>query len=478
MKRIKIACVVIFALVGVSGLFTGKGVVPTVSSLAAGPPAGFTGAPDENDCTACHLGPAPNGQFAILDAPANYVPGQTYQISVRHTNSDQTRRRWGFEMTALAGQTPAGTFSNLATSTQVITENGRSYAEHTQMGTFANQAGGAQWTVNWTAPPNALGTITFYAAGNQANNDGTNDGDQLYTTSATSQGPTPTPTPVGKTQFDFDGDRKTDLAIFRPNGAVSEWWWLRSSDGGNAALQFGASTDRIVPVDYTGDGKTDVAFWRPSTGQWFVLRSEDFSFFAFPFGATGDVPVPADFDGDNKADAAVFRESSLTWFINKSTGGTDIIGFGAAGDKPVVTDYDGDAKADIAIYRPNGPFGAEWWVRRSTNGVVFATQFGQPTDKAVPGDYTGDGKADIAFWTPSSGNWFVLRSEDFSYFAFPFGAATDIPVPGDYDGDGKLDAAVFRPSNSTWFANRSGGGTLIQQFGITGDIPVPNAFVR
>ena len=281
-----------------------------------------------------------------------------------------------------------------------------------------------------------------------------------------------------RTPFDLDGDGKTDLSIFRPLGAVSEWWWLRSSDGGNAALQFGASTDKLVPVDYTGDGKTDVAFWRPSTGFWFVLRSEDFSFFAFPFGATGDVPVPADFDGDNKADAAVFRESSLTWFINKSTGGTDIIGFGAAGDKPVVTDYDGDGKADIAIYRPNGPNGAEWWVRRSSNGVVFATQFGQPTDKAVPGDYTGDGKADIAFWTPSSGNWFVLRSEDFSYFAFPFGAATDIPVPGDYDGDGKLDAAVFRPSNSTWFANKSGGGTLIQQFGITGDVPVPNAFVR
>ena len=281
-----------------------------------------------------------------------------------------------------------------------------------------------------------------------------------------------------RTAFDFDGDSRTDLSIFRPLGAASEWWWLKSGTGGNAALQFGSSTDKLVPVDYTGDGKTDVAFWRPSTGQWFVLRSEDFSFFAFPFGATGDVPVPADYDGDNKADAAVFRESTLTWFISKSTGGTDIIGFGAAGDKPVINDYDGDGKADIAIYRPNGAFGSEWWVRRSSNGSVFATQFGQPTDKAVPGDYTGDGKADIAFWTPSSGNWFVLRSEDFSYFAFPFGASTDIPVPGDYDGDGKLDAAVFRPSNSTWFANKSGGGTLIQQFGIAGDVPVPNAFVR
>ena len=92
-------------------------------------------------------------------------------------------------------------------------------------------------------------------------------------------------------------------------------------DGGNAALQFGASTDRIVPVDYTGDGKTDVAFWRPSTGQWFVLRSEDFSFFAFPFGATADVPVPADYDGDGITDFAVYHQAAGTWYIRQSTDG-------------------------------------------------------------------------------------------------------------------------------------------------------------
>ncbi|MBK8812729.1 MAG: VCBS repeat-containing protein [Acidobacteria bacterium] len=278
-----------------------------------------------------------------------------------------------------------------------------------------------------------------------------------------------------KTLFDFDGDSKTDLGIFRP--AMGEWWYQKSSNGGNFAAQFGASTDRIVPADYTGDGKTDFAFFRPSSGQWFVLRSEDFSFFAFPFGVGTDIPVPADYDGDGKADAAVFRPSTLTWFIQKSSGGTDILAFGASGDKPVVGDYDGDGKADIAIFRPNGANGAEWWIRRSSNASVFALQFGISTDKPVQGDYTGDGKADVAVWRPSNGNWFILRSEDFSYFSFPFGANGDVPVAGDYDGDGKFDAGVFRPTSNSWFIQRSTAGLLIQQFGTTGDLPVPSAFV-
>lgn len=280
-----------------------------------------------------------------------------------------------------------------------------------------------------------------------------------------------------QTTADMDGDMWSDLSIFRPTGTFgAEWWWLKSS-GGNAAVQFGLADDTVVPRDYTGDGRTDVAFWRPSTGQWYILRSEDYSFYAFPFGSTSDVPVPADYDGDGKADAAVFRPSTSIWYINRSSGGTGIVQFGAAGDKPIGEDFDGDGKADVGVFRPNGTGGAEWWIARSS-GTVFATQFGQSTDKAVPADYTGDGKADVAFWNPATGFWFVLRSEDYSYYAFPFGAAGDLPVPADYDGDGKDDAGVFRPSSGNWYLNRSTAGILIQQFGQTGDVPVPSAFVR
>ena len=91
-----------------------------------------------------------------------------------------------------------------------------------------------------------------------------------------------------KAVFDFDGDGRSDISVFRP--AAGEWWHQRSSDLQVRAAQFGSAADRIVPADFTGDGKTDHAFFRPSTGQWFVLRSDDSSFYAFPFGTSPLVP--------------------------------------------------------------------------------------------------------------------------------------------------------------------------------------------
>ncbi len=275
-----------------------------------------------------------------------------------------------------------------------------------------------------------------------------------------------------RTPFDFDGDSKTDIGIFRPSNG--QWWINRSSTGQTNALQFGNASDKPLPTDFTGDGKSDIALFRPSSGEWFILRSEDNSFYSFPFGASGDIPLVGDFDGDGKSDPTIFRPSTREWFVSKSSGGTLIVTFGVSGDQPVLADYDGDGKTDFAIYRPSV---GQWWISRSSNGSVYAFQFGTSTDKPVQGDYTGDGKADSAFFRPSTGEWFILRSEDSSFYSVPFGTSGDLPAPGDYDGDGKTDTAVFRPSQNTWYVNRSTAGLLIAQFGIAGDKPLPNVFV-
>ena len=272
------------------------------------------------------------------------------------------------------------------------------------------------------------------------------------------------------TSFDYDGDGKSDISIFRPSNGQ---WWLNKSSAGVNVFQFGTSSDKLAPGDYSGDGKTDVAFWRPETGEWFILRSEDSSYFAFYFGLSTDILAPGDFDGDGTTDAAVFRPSTGTWFIRKSTGGTSTFPFGTAGDIPVAADYDGDGKADAAIYRPST---GQWWLNQSSAGVIVYN-FGTSADKVVPGDYTGDGKADSAFFRPSTGEWFILRSEDSSFYSVPFGANGDLPVPGDYDGDGRFDTAVFRPATANWFVQRSSAGILITNFGANGDRPIPNAFV-
>jgi uncharacterized delta-60 repeat protein/CSLREA domain-containing protein len=266
----------------------------------------------------------------------------------------------------------------------------------------------------------------------------------------------------GNTLFDFDGDGQADVSVFRPSDGV---WYLLNSTSGFAGMQFGFSTDKIVPADFDGDGKTDVAVFREGT--WYLQRSQ-LGFTGVAFGAADDIPVPADYDGDGRADIAVFRPSNGTWYLLQSTAGFVGVAFGQTGDKPVAADYDGDGKTDVAVFRAG-----TWYIQRSQLGFV-GIAFGESTDKPTVGDYDGDGKADVAVFRPSNGVWYLLRSQ-LGFTGIQFGLGTDLPVPADYDGDGKTDVAVFR--DGTWYLNRSTAGFTGVAFGTATDKPVPNAFV-
>jgi hypothetical protein len=270
--------------------------------------------------------------------------------------------------------------------------------------------------------------------------------------------------------FDFDGDNRSDIGVFRPSNGI---WYLSNSTRGFWTANWGLASDRLVPAKFNNDRQTDVAVYR--NGTWYVYNSAGGQSTVVQFGLADDLPVPGDYDGDGFGEMTVFRSSNGTWHMwNWVFQRYTSLPFGAPGDVPVPADYDGDGRMDVAVFRPSN---GQWWIRKSGDSAVYAFQFGTADDKPVPADFTGDGRTDAAFWRPATGEWFILRSEDSSFYSVPFGTAGDLPAPGDYDGDGRADTAVFRPSTGTWYVDQTTAGTLIANFGLNGDRPLPNVYV-
>jgi hypothetical protein len=270
--------------------------------------------------------------------------------------------------------------------------------------------------------------------------------------------------PLGGCRYDFDGDDRADVGVFRPSTGI---WYLNETTGGFVATQFGVAGDVPVAADYDGDNRSDVAVYR--AGVWYTLRSSTGTFSATAFGLAGDIPTPADFDGDGRADVAVFRPSNGYWYELLSGGGFAAVSHGLAGDIPAAADYDGDGRADVNVFRPST---GTWYRRGSATGGFVAVQFGVNGDRPIAGDFDGDRRADVAVYRPATGAWYMLFADN-SFRAVSFGLTGDIAVAADYDGDGRTDVSVFRPSTAVWYRlNSSNGSFYAAQFGISTDLPV------
>lgn len=94
----------------------------------------------------------------------------------------------------------------------------------------------------------------------------------------------------------YDTDCKTDIAVSRGSGGAILWYVRNSTDGTTSSYSFGLSaSDFRTQGDWDGDGKTDIAVWRPdadpSQNFFYWIRSSDGVIAAREWGSNGDYPV-------------------------------------------------------------------------------------------------------------------------------------------------------------------------------------------
>jgi len=262
--------------------------------------------------------------------------------------------------------------------------------------------------------------------------------------------------PIGDVIDDFDGDGRTDVAVYWPEAGN---WYLDYSGGGIATLNWGWNATIPSPADYDGDGITDLAVYWPETGTWYLHYSSGGTH-SLTWGWSATIPVPGDYDGDGRADMAVYYADLGTWYILESgTGSMRTENWGWAEAIPVPGDYDGDTITDIAVYSTTH---GTWYLKLSSSGSLDQRDWGWPGVVPVPADYDGDRLTDLAVYFPQTGTWFILNSSG-GGSTIQWGWTDSIPLPGDYDGDGLADVTIYDQNSGTWYIRRSSNQQLDQR---------------
>jgi hypothetical protein len=133
-------------------------------------------------------------------------------------------------------------------------------------------------------PPTQPGTFVFYLMQSTAGFDAFSWGAELD---------------IYPFAHDFNGDGKSDIGIIRPveisKGVQRLDWYVRLSSGGMLATTWGIRAfDVPVPADYDGDGKTDFAIYRNAGSQWifYILQSSNGALLAIPWGGGENLDTP------------------------------------------------------------------------------------------------------------------------------------------------------------------------------------------
>ena len=277
---------------------------------------------------------------------------------------------------------------------------------------------------------------------------------------------------------DFDGDKISDIAFFDETNKTWTIIYGKNFEASNVELSNtlfvnykGSDSFIPVPSDYDGDMKTDIALFNTTTGRWYILKSSDSTVLNNEHirwgGHYGEFPIPADLDGDLKTDYSVFGNAH-NWptFLSTTNNYYDMSFPSGPLEVPLYSDIDNDKKADYILYKSEEKTfyvylaACQGEVKGEGCGVtqgqnVIRVTLGDISSRPVLSDYDGDKKVDLATWDPKSGKWEVAFAKIFLpsnngsvNYSLILGKAGDIPMPGDYNGDGSSEIAIYDPDSS------------------------------
>jgi hypothetical protein len=226
---------------------------------------------------------------------------------------------------------------------------------------------------------------------------------------------------------DFDGDGIADHSFIRNFAAGTARVgpmtviYVRSSDNTFRGIEWGHSmfSDQPVRGDFDGDGKTDVAVFRPTDGIWYILQSSNDQPRYEYWGTQGDRACSGDFDKDGKADLCILRDEAglLAWYIRRSSDNEFYkVNWGLATDTVYLNnpvDIDRDGATDILVSREENGV-RTFYGRQTSDAAWFVLQWGFADDAVKLGDFDGDGKTDFAALRKAKRQmiWYIWQSSD------------------------------------------------------------------
>ena len=148
---------------------------------------------------------------------------------------------------------PAGDFSSIDNNTQIFS----GYISHTLSGTFQGQSNSANWDLKWTAPADDVGSITFMAHGNAADNNGANSGDKGHTTT------------VSITADDANTGPVANDQSVSTNEDTAKSITLSATDADNDVLTYtvvSQPSDGTLYIERTRPGTAFNVIYRPNAG--------------------------------------------------------------------------------------------------------------------------------------------------------------------------------------------------------------------